>query len=63
MTTYADRESPPWCVRLISGLGAADQRAKALAEMLTSRQLNWKPNQDAWSVGQCLEHLCVANEV
>jgi hypothetical protein len=63
LTMQADRDSPPWCVRLISELDAADQRAKALATTLTSRQLNWKPGQDEWSVGQCLEHLCVANEV
>jgi hypothetical protein len=32
VTTHADRESPPWCVRLISELDAADQRAKALSK-------------------------------
>jgi hypothetical protein len=34
-----------------------------LAKGLTPLQLNWKPSQDAWSVGQCLEHLRVTNEV
>ena len=28
---------------------------------LDERQLNWKPNQKSWSVGQCLEHLIVTN--
>ena len=28
---------------------------------LTEDQLNWKPNPEAWSVGQCLEHLINAN--
>ena len=60
---HADRESPPWCVRLISELDAADQRANALVKTLTPQQLNWKPGQDEWSVGQCLEHLCVTNDV
>jgi len=60
---HADGGSPPWCVRLISELEAADQRAKALAQTLTSRQLNWKPSRDAWGVGQCLEHLCATNDV
>jgi hypothetical protein len=50
-------------MRLISELDTADQRAKELAQGLTPLQLNWKPSQDAWSVGQCLEHLRVANEV
>lgn len=26
-------------------------------------QLNWRPRPDAWSIGQCLEHLCRSNEV
>lgn len=62
----AERVDPPptsWAKRLISELDTADQRAKELAAGLTPRQLNWKPSQNAWSVGQCLEHLCVFNEV
>src|SRR5260370_15470558 len=47
-------------MRLISELDTADQRAKELAKGLTPLQVNWKPSQDAWSVGQCLEHLRVA---
>jgi len=47
----------------MSELDAADRRANALARTLTSRQLNWKPTEDEWSVGQCLEHLSVTNEV
>ena len=47
----------------MSALEAADQRAIALAQRLGPHQLNWKRAPDAWSVGQCLEHLCVANEV
>ena len=50
-------------MRLISELDTADQRAKELAQELTPLQLNWKPSQGAWSVGQCLEHLRVTNEV
>jgi hypothetical protein len=44
-------------------LHAADARAIALARTLTATQLNWKPRPEVWSIGQCLEHLCVANEV
>src|SRR5215831_11361986 len=54
---------PDWSNRLISDLDAADQRAKDLADQLTVDQLNWRSSQDAWSVGQCLEHLCVMNDV
>jgi hypothetical protein len=53
----------PWCVRLLSELSAADERATALAQPLTPQQLNWKPHPGEWSVGQCIEHLYVANEV
>ena len=54
---------PPWCVRLRSELDAADARALALGKALTNAQLNWKPGPDIWSVGQCLEHLSISNEV
>jgi hypothetical protein len=29
---------------------------------LTPDQINWKPAPDAWSVGQCLDHLIKSNE-
>ena len=54
---------PPWATRLLSEIDAADQRAMALAKSLSSAQLNWKPSPGEWSVGQCLDHLCVANDV
>jgi hypothetical protein len=63
VTTQLDEVSPPWCLRLISELNAADERATALAKALTPYQLNWKPRPDEWSVGQCLEHLSIGNEV
>ncbi|MGQ0641591.1 MAG: DinB family protein [Gemmatimonadaceae bacterium] len=63
MTAQLDAAAPQWCVRLIAELNAADQRAIALAKTLTAEQLNWKRRPDEWSVGQCLEHLCVSNEV
>ncbi|MCI0665362.1 MAG: DinB family protein, partial [Acidobacteria bacterium] len=28
---------------------------------LNAAQINWKPNADAWSVGQCFDHLMTAN--
>ena len=63
MPAQADSGSPPWCGRLISDLDEADRRATALAQPLTIAQLNWKPGPGEWSVGQCLDHLCVATEV
>lgn len=57
--------APPaaWCVRLAAEFDAADQRAKELAVGLSAEQLNWHPQPGAWSVGQCLEHLCATNEI
>lgn len=28
---------------------------------LSPEQINWKPNPESWSVGQCLEHLILTN--
>ncbi len=54
---------PAWCPRLLDELRAADARAVALAKPLTTVQLNWRPSAAEWSVGQCLDHLLVANRV
>jgi hypothetical protein len=63
MEPRVDSVSTAWAARLISELDDADQRAKDLVKGLTSLQLNWRPTQEAWSVGQCLEHLRATNEV
>ena len=63
MQPSAATRAPAWCLRLTSELDAADARAIALATGLTAAQLNWQPRPGAWSVGQCLEHLCISNEV
>ena len=52
-----------WSWRLISELDAADRRAESVAKGLSVVQLNWQPRQGAWSVGQCLEHLRLGNEI
>lgn len=54
---------PAWCQRLLQELTASDARAAALVKPLTPEQLNWKPAPEKWSVGQCLEHLAITNEV
>jgi len=53
----------PWSIRLLFEFEAANQSAKALVAGLTAEQLNWQPRPGAWSIGQCLEHLCAANDV
>ena len=54
---------PKWSSRLISELNAADRRAEVVASGLSLTQLNWQPWQEAWSVGQCLDHLRITNEI
>jgi len=54
---------PAWATRLITEFRAADERAKALVIGLKLEQLNWQPRPGVWSVGQCLEHLCIGNEL
>ena len=64
MTRCTDGEAlNSWCFRLTRELDTADAHASALVKPLTSAQLTWKPRPDVWSVGQCLEHLCITNEV
>jgi DinB superfamily len=54
--------APAWSVRLADDLNANDQTARMLVAGLTDEQLNWQPAPGSWSIGQCLEHLCVTNE-
>lgn len=63
MAAPHDEAPPRWTVRLVGELHAADERARAIAGRLDERQLNWKATADTWSIGQCLEHLAVTNDV
>ena len=36
--------------------------ARASFGLLSGEQLNWKPAEKSWSVGQCLEHIIKTNE-
>jgi hypothetical protein len=63
VSTTPDSGLPAWSLRLISELEAADRRAESVAKGLSIEQLNWRSKQGTWSVGQCLEHLHITNEV
>jgi len=54
---------PAWCTRLIAEYTDSDARAETLSRSLTREQINWRPRPDAWSIGQCLEHLAAGNEL
>ncbi len=59
----ADLDLPAWSVRLLGELDTTDRTAGDQARELSPAQLNWRPAEEVWSVGQCLQHLYVANEV
>jgi hypothetical protein len=50
-------------VRLLAEIEASESRAESVARGLTPDQLNWNPRPGSWSIGQCLHHLFLANEV
>lgn len=52
-----------WAAGLMAELDAADHRSQAVVSGLTQEQLNWQPAPKAWSIGQCLDHLCVSSDV
>ena len=62
MTSPNQIHPTAWSVRLAFELSANDLTARALIAGLNEAQLNWQPSPGAWSVGQCLEHLCLTNE-
>ena len=63
MSIQLDETSPAWCLRLISEFNAADERAIALARGLSRQQINWKAHPATWSIGQCLDHLRISNDM
>jgi hypothetical protein len=63
MATASQDALTDWSRRLIAELDASDRRAERLAKTLSLEQLNWRPRPDAWSVGQCLQHLLITNDV
>ena len=63
MTETNGSAAPHWAAGLMAELDTADHRARAVVSGLTQEQLNWQPAPQAWSIGQCLDHLCVAAEV
>lgn len=48
---------------IISELQTLSADAKNIFGKLSSEQINWKPSEKVWSVGQCFEHLIVTNEL
>ena len=62
MATLSETAATAWSKRLTAELSESDQTVRTLATGLTNEQLNWQPAPGSWSVGQCLEHMCITNE-
>jgi len=54
-----NNETSKLCAELEQISAAAENTFRSL----DSEQINWKPNADGWSVGQCFEHLIKTNEL
>lgn len=63
MPSPQEQSPPAWSIRLSFELSGNDQTAHGIADGLSASQLNWRPTPTAWSIGQCLEHLAITNEV
>lgn len=63
VVTTPDAPLPDWATRLVAELDASRRRAEQLVQGLSNEQLNWHPALGAWSVGQCIEHLAITNDV
>lgn len=48
--------------QITSELTEVAEDARATFGGLSSEQINWKPAENSWSVGQCLEHIVITNE-
>ena len=48
--------------QITSAMKQVADDARATFGNLTPEQLNWKPGEKSWSVGQCFEHIIKTNE-
>lgn len=48
--------------RIINEFCEIAENARNTFGGLSSEQINWRPRPDAWSVGQCFDHLIKSNE-
>ncbi|MEQ1761946.1 MAG: DinB family protein [Pyrinomonadaceae bacterium] len=47
---------------IVADMNTVAEDARATFGTLNDDQLNWKPGEKSWSVGQCLDHLIKTNE-
>lgn len=49
--------------KVISELETISEQAKRTFGALDAGQINWRPDAESWSIGQCFEHLIRTNEL
>jgi hypothetical protein len=59
MTSNSQQEQR---ARLIERTRHTDARLREIVAPLDDERLRWTTGEDVWSIGQALEHLCVAND-
>lgn len=50
-------------IETISDLQTISQNTRKTFGDLSFEQINWKPNVESWSIGQCFEHLIITNKL
>ena len=48
---------------IISEIQTISADTKNIFGKLSTEQINWKPSEKVWSVGQCFEHLIITNDL
>lgn len=48
---------------IISELERISENARSTFGGFSAEQINWKPSDEGWSIGQCFEHLIKTNEL
>lgn len=63
MAMRTGRRLPGWAAQALEELDRSDAQAVAVTRDLTAAELNWRTAPEQWSVGQCLHHLWITNNV
>jgi hypothetical protein len=46
---------------VLSEMSLLTEETKRVFGSLSAHQVNWKPSEDDWSIGQCFDHLLISN--
>ena len=46
---------------ILEDAAALPARMRSAFSQLSADQLNWKPNPETWSIGECIDHIMITN--